>query len=522
MAATRDSTLARLPGDVFDRLVAEHPDRMLEVVRSFLDDYLDGQSRRRESALTIVVLGEDPTIDTHAFAARLSARLSDLADTQHVWSGDIDERLTREGIANSPPGTAGDVRVRYWLDEAEKDREIVVLEADDEWSPWTRRVLGQADQVLILADATIADASPRPLESAAYELYSVVRWLPLGPRLFFSTHRRRRIPRDTIRWLESRPVTAHLHVRRQSEAHMGRLARIASGRAISLVLGAGGARGFAHLGVIQAMRELHIPIDMVAASSIGAPIAVAAAMEFSDRELVGRSASYFGGLKDYTIPIVAMLKGKAITQRIAASTEGRSFEDCWVPFFCVSASLTRSEDVVHRHGLMAPAIRASVSIPGVLPPVAIDGDLLIDGASVNGLPVDRMREANPTGTIIAIDPALADVVEAAGDLPFHVSGWAALLGRWRRVSRGSVTPGIGATLVAAGLVGANRDKHRQIEEHIADFYLPLDVRGLGLLDFSPETVQRGAAIGYESSLERLRTWRDERPAERSDPHYGSH
>ncbi len=514
VAATRDSTLARLPGDVFDRLARQHPDRMLEVVRSFLDELLDERPRETASGLTIAVINECPTVDITEFTASLGERLNSLASTQHLSRRSIDDQLDRVGIADSTPGSPGDWRVRYLLDDAEQRHEIVVLETDPEWSPWTKRVLGQADHVLILVDATSADPSPRLTESAAYELF---RGSLAPPRttlvLLHPQHSEN--PRDTARWLGSRPVTGHLHVRRQSEAHLARLARIASGRAIGLVLGAGGARGFAHLGVIQAMRELKIPIDMVAASSIGAPIAVVAAMEFGDEEIVERSASYFADLKDYTIPIVAVLRGRSITQHIAASTEGRSFEDCWVPFFCVSASLTKSEEVVHRRGPMAPAIRASVSIPGVLPPVALDGDLLVDGASVNGLPVDRMRELNPTGTIIAVDTSRADDGHSVGDLPLHVSGWAALIAKLRTAGhRGPAIPGIGATLVAAGLIGANRDKRRQIDEGIADFYLPLDVQGLGLLDFSPENVKRGAVIGYNSSIDRLRAWRDEGLAQR--------
>jgi len=314
-------------------------------------------------------------------------------------------------------------------------------------------------------------------------------------------------PRETIRWLESRPATDHLHVRQDHQPHLARLARIASGRAVSLVLGGGGARGFAHLGVIQALRELNIAVDMVAASSIGAPLALSVALEFSDDEVVERSGSYFAGLKDYTIPVVAVLKGKAITERIYASTDGRDFEDCWVPFFCISTSVARAEDVVHHSGPMGPAIRASVSIPGVLPPVALDGDVLIDGATINNLPVDRMREANPTGTIIAIDVSRTDATPAASSFPPHTSGWKALPFRLRRSEPGSSPPRIGATLAASSLVGANQIKNRQLDEQIADLYLALDVH-LALLDFSPTNARLGAKIGYEASFAALEAWRD--------------
>ena len=511
VAATRDSTLARLPGDVFDRLAADHPTRMLGVVRAFLDGLLEPKSRRRPSALTLAVLAADESIDVHAWSVRLTRHLGSMAETVHLSAAGIDEQLEQAGIANSGADTPGDVRVRFWLDDAEKQHEIVVLEADSAWTPWTRRALGQADRVLVLADATSPDASIRPLESAVYGQFEASLAPPRTTLvLLHPLHAEK--PTDTVRWLRGRPVADHLHVRRGDAAHVARLARFVSGRAVSLVLGGGGARGFAHLGVIRALRELGIPVDMVGASSIGSSMALFVAMEFGDEEMVAHAQSSFARLKDYTIPVVAVLRGRAITRTIEASTDGRDFEDCWVPFFCVSTSLTKAEDVVHRSGPMAPAIRASVSIPGVLPPVAFDGDVLIDGATINNLPVDRMREANPTGTIIAVDVSRTEVISAAIDFPPHVSGWSALRSRRKRSTDGASSHGIGATLMASSLVGANRLKNRQVLAQIADVYVSLDVQGLGLLDFSAENVVVGAQMGYERSFAQLRAWRDEHAA----------
>lgn len=506
VAATRDSTLARLPSDAFDRLAREHPERMLAVVRTFLDGLVDPQARRRPTALTIAVLVVAPSIDGHKLTTRFAEQLGQFADARHLWAGYVDDQLGRPGIANSPRDTPGDLRVRYWLDDAEKDHEVVVLETDPEWTPWTRRALGQADHVVVVVDATVSDPAPGRLESAVYELFA---GSPTPPRttLVLLHPTDADDPRNTVRWLELRPVTDHLHIRRDHEPHLARLARLASGRAISLVLGGGGARGFAHIGVIQALRDLNIPVDMVGASSIGAPLALAVALEIGDDEVIERAVANFVRLKDYTIPVVAVLKGKAITEHIEAAVEGRDFEDCWVPFFCISTSIARAEDIVHRSGPMGPAIRASVSIPGVLPPVALDGDVLIDGATINNLPVDRMREANPTGTIIAIDVSRTDAPPTTSSFPPQTSGWRALVSGLRRSEPGSVPPKIGATLAASSLVGANQVKNRQLDEQIADLYLALDVH-LALLDFSPKNVRLGARIGYEASFERLAAWRD--------------
>ena len=78
-------------------------------------------------------------------------------------------------------------------------------------------------------------------------------------------------------------------------------------------------------------------------------------------------------------------------------------EDYWLPFFCVATNLTTGQPVVHSRGNSWRAIRSSVSIPGVLPPLPVDGALMVDGAVLNNLPVDVMREFNPYGKVIAVD-----------------------------------------------------------------------------------------------------------------------
>jgi predicted acylesterase/phospholipase RssA/CRP-like cAMP-binding protein len=508
VAATRDSTLARLPHDVFDRLAAEQPQAMLAVMRGALDRILEPHVRRRPSALTIAVFGIDAAVDARAVTQQLARELRAHDNTVHLWSDRVDDHLGKAGIANSVIGSPGELRVRYWLEDAEQDHEIVILEADPAWTPWTRRALGQADRIVLLADAAATDVSIRPMEAAVYERFRTSA-TPPHTTLVLLHPDRADDPRSSVRWLEDRPVTDHLHVRRTSDSHMGRLARLVSGRALSLVLSGGGARGFAHLGVVRAMRELGIPVDMVAASSIGAPLAYYVAMEVPTDEMIERAAAGFASLKDYTVPVVAMLRGRAITRQIEESMEGHDFEDCWVPFFCVATSLSESEDVVLRHGPLAPAVRASVSIPGVLPPVAMDGRVLIDGASINNLPVDHMRNANPTGTIIAVDVSHAEAIPAGGDFPAQVSGWSVLMSRLTRHRRPTDVPRIGATLVASSLVGANHRKHRQLREEVADLYLALDVRDVGLLDFSAGNVRHGAMVGYVASFDQLQAWRDQ-------------
>ena len=106
---------------------------------------------------------------------------------------------------------------------------------------------------------------------------------------------------------------------------------------------------------------------------------------------------------------------------------GKHIEDFYLPYFCVSSNLTRALPVTHRRGEVETAIRASMSIPGFVPPVSSDGDLLVDGGLLKSLPVDIMRTYCGHGKIIAID--ISPKVDLANnrEMPAYQSGWRLLL-----------------------------------------------------------------------------------------------
>jgi hypothetical protein len=117
-------------------------------------------------------------------------------------------------------------------------------------------------------------------------------------------------PSGTRRWLALRQMDQHFHLRWQNEADFGRLARCVAGRAIGLALGGGAARGFAHIGVIRALEEAGIPIDIVGGTSVGALIAAQWAMGWNAQRILDASRTYvLSPQNDYTLPLVALLTG---------------------------------------------------------------------------------------------------------------------------------------------------------------------------------------------------------------------
>ncbi len=508
--AVRDTALARLPREVFDRLVTSHPSAMLAMTRRLVA-LTRGPGTPRpsgDSHLSIVVVPQSPDVDVRLFTSQLVEALG--REAFHVWSARVDSVLSHPGLAQCEPGGAEDARLAHWLHEAEQDHEFLVYEADHHWSPWTERACRQADEVLVVAHAANPDRSLGALE---VELERG-RGHAQDPRRTLVLLHEPGVeqPSETPAWLDGRQVQRHAHLRSSSRADMARLARILSGTATGLVLGGGGARGAAHLGVIRALREAGVPIDMYGGSSMGAVMAIPGILEWPTEEIVPRASTILEGLLDYTLPLVSLLKGEAITHAIDSASQGLAIEDLWVDYFCISTNLTRQTEMVHRRGDLAQATRASVAIPGVLPPVPFGDDLLIDAGSMNNLPVDRMRERNPSGTIIAVDVAPPRGPSAKTEVTPVISGWGQLAGRMVPGRRPVRAPGIMVTLLGSTIVAAMRDRNTHVRDGVADLYLDLDLRGHGLLDF--DACAAIAEAGYEAAKPRIDAWLADRTGDR--------
>jgi predicted acylesterase/phospholipase RssA len=301
-------------------------------------------------------------------------------------------------------------------------------------------------------------------------------------------------PRGTADWLDRRHLHEHLHVRRDDPADLDRLGRWLAGRAVGLVLSGGGARAFAHLGVLRAMQELGIPIDALAGTSNGAVMALAPARGFLGSEAAADLRPHFGGfLRDYTLPFVSLLRGREVVKQLGF-LDGLDLADLWLPLAVVSTDLTTAAPRIHRRGSAALAIRASMAVPGLLPPVVDDGHLLVDGGLTDNLPVDVLRRQLPTGTIVAVDvsPRCDGTLDAG--VTTDVSGWR-LLGE-RLLPRRARTrvPGISSTIVRSMMVSAHRERAAVVESGAADLYLDLPVTGYGLLDF--DNLEAIAEVGY--------------------------
>jgi NTE family protein len=172
---------------------------------------------------------------------------------------------------------------------------------------------------------------------------------------------------------------------------------------IGLALGSGGARGFAHVGVLKALAEANIKIDYIAGSSIGALVGALYGAGHDVEQLYKMATTFKRKYYlDFTVPKMGFVIGNKVKELLRILTHGKNIEQLSPPLAIVATDLLTGEKVVFTKGSAAEAVRASVSIPGIFIPEKIDGRLLVDGGVIDRVPVSVVGEMG-ADLVIAVD-----------------------------------------------------------------------------------------------------------------------
>ncbi|KUO52416.1 MAG: hypothetical protein APF76_05115 [Desulfitibacter sp. BRH_c19] len=172
---------------------------------------------------------------------------------------------------------------------------------------------------------------------------------------------------------------------------------------VGLALGAGAAKGMAHLGVLMVLEEEKIPVHVIAGTSIGSVFGALYA-DNADLNLVAKMACTMRHQQfvDIVLPKMGLIKGEKIEELFKVITKNKNFNELAKPFFAIAADIETGEEVVINTGKVADALRASVSIPGIFKPKRIANRLLVDGAVKNHVPINILR-LQGADYIIAVD-----------------------------------------------------------------------------------------------------------------------
>jgi predicted acylesterase/phospholipase RssA/CRP-like cAMP-binding protein len=499
-SALRDTVLVEFTNAEFDALVATRPQLMRSVAAGLVERLNRANTHASAAQVTnLAVLAASPGAPVADFCERLAEALARMGPVLRLSAASVDAFLGEPGIAQAAEDTPDSARLLAWIEAREASHRFVVLEADAAATPWTRRCLHQADRVLLLARA---DEDPAP-GAAERELLNHARSATDARQALVLVHAGdpHRLPQGTRRWLEPRAVDAHYHLRWGSGDDMGRLARHLAGRAVGLVLGGGGARGFAHIGMVRALREAGVPIDLIGGTSMGASIAAQVAMGWRPEHVANVNRRIWVKIrphKAYTVPLISLI-GTRMSDKVGKMLYGDTqVEDLWTPFFCVSSNLSTAEMMVHRRGSLVWAATASASLPGAAQPVLMDGQLLCDGALLNNLPTDVARRLG-CGTVIAAEVSVEEDAQFCCDRIPRVGE----LLRDRLLRRRKIKfPSLMELALRASLLHSASSERAALGS--ADFTLRPPIDGFGLMDFGGlETL---VEVGYRHARDEAAKW----------------
>ena len=374
------------------------------------------------------------------------------------------------------------------LSRLEDEHDFLIMSAERAEGTYTAFLGRQIDRLILVGGAE----SPLPEIPFSFAALAIHRHQLLDLVIVHPADALR--PHETARWLAGAPSARLFHVRRELRADITRLARIFTGRSVGLALSGGGARAYAHIGVARAMQELGVPLDFLAGTSMGGVVAAGLAMGWSLEELDRRIRQAFvetSPLSDIAFPFVAMSRGSLVDARLKAHFGGVQICDLWRPFTCVSTDLTTGDIHVHRTGPLDRALRATVSLPGVLPPVIENGHVLVDGALARNLPVDLINEQHD-GFTIGVDVAHANGLTPQ-DLKLQPSGLRWLTsGAWRR------GPPIISVLIRAATMPTRRAMAASRE--CAEMIIQPDLEGIELRNW--KAYEPAVEAGYRATMAR--------------------
>ena len=500
--AVRESELLRIPKSTFDRIADQNP-HILRAVTLRIINRLRHTTRASisngSSAEIIAVVPAGPDVPLSEFTRKLTAALGTHGTAVHLSGELLEGLLGVPCVGQFSPDDPQTIRLSSWLEQKETQYRFMIMETDFTKSYWTRRCLQQANRIVIVGKSS-SDPALGEVEMALAEEQASIAYREQVLVLLHEDGSRP--PSGTRHWLSQRKVSQHHHVRWDSTGDVERLARFLGGNAVGLVLGGGGARGFAHIGAYFALREAGITIDMIGGTSMGAMMGAQCSVGWDrDTMLRNNRKGLIQGkpFKEYTLPIISLVRCRKLDHLMQEYLGADlRIEDLWMKFFCVSSDLTGNCMEIHRRGRLWKAIRASISLPGIAAPVIDGKKLLVDGGLVNNLPADVMRKY--CSTIIACS------VEGDSPLTFsdetHPSPWKLAWNLIFHPQKSLQAPTIGQVLMRSTFIASAVKTAESLRD--ADLCLQPPVQNSSMMEF--EAIDDLVEIGYRHTMERIGQW----------------
>ncbi|RDW64213.1 lysophospholipase NTE1 [Coleophoma crateriformis] len=571
--AIRDTELARFPKTLFNSLAQEHPGITIKIskiiasrMRALVEDPVfiqgtdktAGATNKKVSSTvnlrTVAILPVTAGVPVVEFGSRLMNALTQIGTTNGVTS--LNHAAILNHLGRHAFSRMGKLKLTQYLADLEEKYGLVLYIADTNVnSPWTQTCISQADSILLVG---LAEGSPNIGE---YERFLLGMKTTARKELVLLHADRFSPPGLTRSWLRNRVWIngGHHHVQmafrpnsvpvhpqtnrfgkaikqrvqvlqaeiqkytsrkvRQTPLYSAetpfkgdfhRIARRLVGKSVGLVLGGGGARGIAHVGIIRAIEEAGIPIDIVGGTSIGSFIGALYARDADVVPMYGRAKKFAGRMAsmwrfalDLTYPSASYTTGHEFNRGIFKTFGNTQIEDFWLEFYCNTTNISKSRSEIHTSGYAWRYVRASMSLAGLLPPLCDEGSMLLDGGYIDNLTVPHMKSLG-ADVIFAIDVGSLDddTPQTFGD---SLSGFWAFANRWNPFSTYPNPPTL-AEIQARLAYVSSVDALERAKLTPGCLYMRPPIDEYGTLDFGKfdEIYQVGYKYGQEF-LDKMRT-----------------
>lgn len=500
VTALRDSLVFRLGREQFETLSQRSPAiwRMLTITlaQRVADANLDRDPRPDPRPRTIALIRAGGSQFPGYFVDALVAEFRKHSSVAVMGAEKIRNVMP-------PPRNLDSAETTSALNALENANDYIFFIADDELTPWSEKVIRQADLVLAIAQHS-AQCKPNALEARAGEL------LAADAMRLVLLHPRRQPITETARWLAPRRLMMHHHVARDEPEDVARVQRFIAGTAVGLVACGGGAYCAAHIGVYKALLESGFKFDIMGGTSGGGAMTAAFAMGSAPDRVDEATHEIFvtnRAMRRYTWPRYSLLDHVNFDHQLERHYGGVNIEDLWIPYFSVSTNLSSYDLHRHRRGSLWAAVRATGSVPVLLPPYYNeDGHMLVDGALLDNVPVKVMHELK-SGPNVVISFAVPKLER------FNVD-YASLPGRATLIKSLLLNPFLRNTLppapgVAPVLMRAMMANRHDFERHIGKddlLLVPPIPPDMGILHWHRHSELKDLAYHWTANeMARLRT-----------------
>jgi NTE family protein len=487
--ALRDTEVLKIDKAQFDSLLHSEPGLALSLARVLSTQLQASRAMppaRRSRPVTIVMRAVGPDIPLLELADELSRAMCEWGNVAVLYP----EERRRAG-GEDEPRTDAVARFGPLVERCELDHDhvIMVCGSDQATSAWDEFCMSHADRAL----AIVGEADPREEGNGAAIDEGLVARLHGSDLVGFGVQ-----PGSggLAGWIAGLAPASTFAIRTGTDRgnDVARMARRLAGRSVGVVLSGGGARAFAHLGVLEVLLEAGMPVDRVGGVSMGAFIGGLLAAEHDSSSMDATCYEEFvrrNPINDYTVPRSSLIKGQkaeAMLERVFGDVR---LEELARPFYCASVNLRGNSLLIDHDGPMVSAIGASMSLPLIGPPMRRGESLLIDGSLLDNLPLAPMSSSGE-GPVLAID------IKGGEERTRPVEG-ASTAEAATHPARRKRLPSLPETMARVALLSsANTDESAR---RYADMTIPVRVSGVGLLEF--HQIDEARATGRRAALAAL-------------------